>query len=545
MTNDEQDLEKFRAFQPAVVALVVASVLLRTGLSMTLPRTIKFDEPAYLLLGYNLLAGNGFTYTGYPELHYSPLYPVIAGLFYLVTGDFATASNLVYALCGGLLLFPIFAMARRIYGVKTAWLATVLMAVFPALTVNVLYWGTLTEPLYLFLLYGGLVLLLRGLENGRFGIFAGAGAFLGLAYLTRPEAVVYVVVFVIFAWIWLWKGVKCGIAKTWCVLGSFALPFVLLAVPYIWYLHVHTGHWMVSGKLAVVWEQASNSEQMVFDRLTGRGEIAWVAPDRFQTNMVHTVLTDPGGILRRVIKNGRIFKDQFFNRFSFWWGLTPLVVLALFNQPWDPRRARYEAFLITTVFVVMLTFLPFFFRERMFAPTYPVLLIWTARGALQLGCWLQNTVAAWHKQSIHNRYLKLALGWLPAGMVLGFMILNIPLSAQASIASTVFGEKEAGLWLKAHTPAESKVLTKELGVALYADRRWVPWPNTGWSHFLQYARAHRVSYLVVPDVTLKYWPEIANALQKGTPELQLVASFEESRMPRQVRTLVYRFSDLR
>ncbi len=543
MTENGHDSRQFRVFHPTVVALVAAAVLLRIGLSFTLPRTIKDDEPMHLLLGYNLLAGNGFTYSGYPELHFPPLYPIVAGLFHLLIGDFETASNLVYALFGGLLLFPVFEMARRIYGVKTAWLAAVLIAIFPALTVNVLYWGSLTEPLYLSLLYGGLALLLVGLEDDRLGMLAPAGALLGLAYLTRPEAIVYFGVFVIFAWIWLLKGVKCGIRRTWYALGSFVLPFVVLAVPYIWYLHVHTGQWLISGKIAFVWQEASSSKRYIyFDPMPG-GEISWLSPDRFQMNTLQSVLTNPGDILRRVIKNGRSFKDHFFTGGNFWWGLTPLVVVALFKQPWDQRRVRYEAFLITIILVLMLTFLPFFFVVRLFAPAFPVLLIWTARGALHLGRWLQDTVELWREKSLSNPYLKSALGWLPAGMVIGILILTIPVVADGWIRTTVFGYKEAGLWLKTHTPADVKVMTQEVAVALYADRHWVASPNTDWVHFMQYARSHDANYLVVQDFNLvENQPQLAHTLQKGAPELELVFSFEESHMPGSIKTLVYRIS---
>jgi 4-amino-4-deoxy-L-arabinose transferase-like glycosyltransferase len=543
MTENGHDSRQFRVFHPTVVALVAAAVLLRIGLSFTLPRTINDDEPIYLLLGYNLLAGNGFTYSGYPELHFPPLYPIVAGLFHLLIGDFETASNLVYALFGGLLLFPVFAMARRIYGVKTAWLAAVLIAIFPALTVNVLYWGSMTEPLYLSLLYGGLAFLLVGLEDDRLGMLAPAGALLGLAYLTRPEAIVYFGVFVIFAGIWLLKGVKCGIRRTWYALGSFVLPFVVLAVPYIWYLHVHTGQWLISGKIAFVWQEASNSKRYTyFDPMPG-GEISWLSPDRFQMNTLQSVLTNPGDILRRVIKNGRSFRDHFFTGGNFWWGLTPLVVVALFKQPWDQRRVRYEAFMITIILVLMLTFLPFFFLVRLFAPAFPVLLIWTARGALDLGRWLQDTVELWREKSLSNPYLKSVLGWLPAGMVTGILILTIPVAADDWIRTNNFGYKEAGLWLKAHTPADVKVMTQEVSVALYADRHWVPSPNTDWAHFMQYARSHDANYLVVRDfMVVKYQPQLADTLQKGAPELELVFSFEESHMPGSSKTLVYRIS---
>ncbi|MEP6959283.1 MAG: glycosyltransferase family 39 protein [Nitrospirota bacterium] len=545
MTETEQHSRQFRVFHPAFVALVTAAVLLRIGLSFTLPRVIKWDEPTYLLLGYNLLAGNGFTYSRYPEVHFPPLHPIVAGIFHLLTGDFEMAGNLECAVFGGLLLFPVFAMGRRIYGLQMAWLVAVLLAIFPALTVNVLYWGSMSEPLYLFLLYGGLALLLTGLEDDQLGMFAAAGALLGLAYLTRPEAVVYFGVFLIFASIWLWNGLKSRISRNWSALGLFVLPFVLLTAPYIWYLHVQTGQWMISGKINITWKVGGEKDGPGIDRLyngldSSGEEINWLSRERFQGNAPLTDLTNPNVLMDRVLKNVLRLKEGFFTRTNFWWGLTPLVVVGLFKQPWAKRRVRYEVFLITIILVLMLVFLPFGFMIRFYAPAYPVLLMWTARGALELGGWLQDTVELWRGKSLSNRHLKSVLGWLPAGMTAGFLILTIPLAAHDSISETEFGNKEAGLWLKAHSPADAKVMAEDLAVALYADRRWVPSPNADWTRFMKYARARHANYLVVRDSMLdKIRPELAFILQKGTPELELLFSFEEPHKPGSKRTLVY------
>jgi 4-amino-4-deoxy-L-arabinose transferase-like glycosyltransferase len=528
-------------FQPAVIALVATAVCFRVGLSFMLPRTIRWDEPEYLLAGFNLLTGNGFTYGGYQELHFPPLYPIVAGLFYLLIGDFEIASDLVHSLFGGLLLFPVFAMARRIYGIETAWVVAGLLAIFPALSVNVLYWGTLTEPLYLFLLYAGLALLLVGLEDDRLGMFSAAGALLGLAYLTRPEAMVYLGVFVIVAGTWLLKGVNLGIRRTSYALVSFVLPFMPLAIPYIWYLHIHTEQWMISGKIGYVWQLATSTVND-WDLMPG-GEIAWLSPDRFKGNTLQSALTHSGDTLRRIINNGSRFKNDFFTLSNFWWGLTPLIVVALFTQSWDRRRLRYEAFLITIVLVVMVTFLPFVYADRLFAPALPILLIWTARGALYLGSWLEDTVALWRKGSVSKLHLKRMLGWLPAGMVTGFLLLSFPFVAHGWKVKTFFGDKEVGLWMKTHIPVDAKVMTKELGINLYANRPWVPLPRTDWAHFIQYARDHGANYLVVRDFRLiNIRPALALMLQQGTPELELVYSFEEAHMSESVKTLVYRFS---
>jgi hypothetical protein len=191
----------------------------------------------------------------------------------------------------------------------------------------------------------------------------------------------------------------------------------------------------------------------------------------------------------------------------------------------------------------MVTFLPFVYADRLFAPALPVLLIWTARGALYLGSWLEDTVALWRKGSVSKLHLKRMLGWLPAGMVTGFLLLSFPFVAHGWKVKTFFGDKEVGLWMKTHIPVDAKVMTKELGINLYANRPWVPLPRTDWAHFIQYARDHGANYLVVRDFRLiNIRPALALMLQQGTPELELVYSFEEAHMPESVKTLVYRFS---
>ena len=530
----------FQTFHPVVIALVAAAVLLRISLGFLLPRIIRWDEPLYLLSGVNLLTGNGFTYSGYPEVHFHPLVPVVAGLCYLLTGSFEIVSTLVHSVFGGLLVFPVFVIVQRIYGAKTACLSAVLIAIFPALTVSVLYWSTLTESLYLFLLYSGLALLLVGLEEDRLGMFCTAGALLGLAYLARPEAVVFLVTFMIVAAVWLLKVMKRGIRRISYSLLSFVLPFIVLATPYVWYLHVHTGQWMISGKVGFVWQQASMTMND-WDLMPG-GEIAWLSPDRLKANTPQSSGPRFGDTVLRIIRNGYQLKERFFAPINFWWGLIPMIVVALFKQPWNRQRLQYEAFLITIILTLLVTFLPFFYLDRLFAPALPVLLIWTARGALYLGSWLEETVALCCKTSFSLPYLKLVLEWLPAGLVISVLVVSLPFVADRWIRETIFGDKETGLWLKTHTPVHARVMTKDLGITLYAGRPWVPLPRTEWARLIQYARKHGADYLVVRDDKLEqYWPTLAPIVQKGSPEIELVYIFEDAHMSEPVKTYVYRF----
>jgi 4-amino-4-deoxy-L-arabinose transferase-like glycosyltransferase len=547
MKDTEQHTSDWHLFHPAILAMVSAAMLLRLASSLYFPRVIKWDEAKYLMLGDNLLAGKGFTYTGYPELHFPPLHPLFVGLLSLVTGDFEMAGNLENALFGGLLLLPVFVICLRIYGLETAWLSAILVGLFPPLIVNVLYSGSMSEPPFLFLLFSAFAIFLAALDGQRLWMFSAAGAVLGLAYLTRDEAVAMFGALVILASVWLSTGTKSLTFRRWWAVALFALSFLLIAAPYLWYLHLHTGQWMISGKLQISWKAGGDREEgetldHVYNGLDSSGsEINWQSPERFQGNVLSNVITHPSRLLQRVIRHAGSLKEKFFTRTNFWWGLTPLVILGLFKQPWGWWRLRYEAFLITIIVVLLVVFLPFGYLARYFAPAFPILLMWTARGALELGRWLQETVILAGRLSLSNRYVKAGLGWFPAGMAVLSLLLAIPVTAERAISAMYYGDKEAGLWLKTHTPGDAKVMSQDVAVALYAGRDWVPSPNADWALFMRYATAHGAQYLVVRDFMLeKYRPELASVVRNGVPELELVHTFEEPHESKKITTFVYR-----
>ena len=82
--------------------IVLLALLLRAGLA-SLPRVIRWDEPDYLWLGKSLWTGHGYTINGVPELHYTPLVPILAGGIYALTGDPELGSDVWYVLFGALL----------------------------------------------------------------------------------------------------------------------------------------------------------------------------------------------------------------------------------------------------------------------------------------------------------------------------------------------------------------------------------------------------------------------------------------------------------
>src|SRR5512137_1609364 len=116
-----------------LLGLVIASLVLRTAL-VQVDRIVRWDEPDYLILGRNLFTGRGYTVSGRPELHYAPLFPLATGVLYPLTQDMKLNSDISFVLFGTLTLLPFYWLAKRLFGMRIALMATLFLCFFPPLT---------------------------------------------------------------------------------------------------------------------------------------------------------------------------------------------------------------------------------------------------------------------------------------------------------------------------------------------------------------------------------------------------------------------------
>lgn len=528
----------------AIAIIIAAAFLLRLELTHSLPRMVKWDESEYLLLGRSLVTGQGYT-TGFgPEIHHPPFFPLITGAIYLAVGDLEKSSDIAYALFGGLMLLPIFVLARRIYGYPTAYLAAILLAIYPVLTVVGLHWGTMLEPLYIFLLFGALVTWLIGMEETRPWMMVVAGMMFAMGYLTRPEPVVYFGIFFLVSLFWPFRNlVGKGTKLRLC--ASFVAAFLLTAAPYLVYMHAQTGHWTLSGKGPITWVQGTfmlTNDWVGFDWVYARldsseHEVYAKSLDRNKWSLIGTILSDPKAFIARTYESAQFFGHSALTNSFIIPLLLPFVVISLFHKAWDRRRLGYEVFLASAFLIQAAVVLPFAnLNLRYLIPVIPVFLIWTANGAVAAGVWLRDSAeACW------GRALKPALGacvlCLPAAAAVAQIIHVTPRVAGLWIGRENFGDKFAAQWLKKNSSPDAIVLADDANVTVYGERRRIFSPHTDLTHLLSYARYHKADYLLTSDtMLLRIRRELSVILDKGTPELELVFSYKE---PNE-RTLLYR-----
>ncbi len=539
--------------------LVALAFAVRLALVLFVNRVVWGDEPFYLWLGRNWFEGRGYSFTGYADVHHTPGYPFLSAVFYLVTGNLETASDICFVLFGTLLLLPLYGLARRIYGRGVGYVALLLAAVYPALTGTILFWGTMTEPPYIFFAYAAIFALLAGMERHRAWAVFGAGLAAGAAYIVRPEGIAYFAILLFYLLVIRLFEKRLLTRRTALELVCLLVGFALIFLPYMTYVRLETGAWMVSEKAGVTFVTSGRlayGDTVAFDKATwgldSTGlEVFFFSRESYHVSMLQAILDAPMEFVRLFYQNVLSFLSQAFSPRMFPYFFLPLVGLALFKSAWDRARAKRELLLLLSLLPVM-AFILFFIQERYIAALLPTLILWLAAGLHEFGAWVAGTAQrllplrgkVGMRVSAPSPSLPLtpALApterggngwrrwgtWLPTLAIVAFLVVAQPrIMNNTARGSFRFAHKTVGLWMHdtGLTTPDTVVMTRYPAIAFYADAQWEPTPNATWPEVLRYARHVGADYFVLDErevETLR--PQLA-FLVEGTdipPELELV-----------------------
>ena len=537
-------MEKLSSQRWLLLALIwLLGFALRLFLSQT-GRVVWGDEPFYLWLGRNWITGKGFRFMGHPDVHHGPLFPMLSGLLYLFTKDLALASEILYAVFGSLLVLPVYAIGREIYSLRAGLAAAALTAVFPALTVSILHWGTMTEPLYLFFVYLGLwagLLALRpcwarlgrvkSTSSDPWWAYALGGSAFGLAYLTRPEAIGYLLVVGVFIVLLRALQKSLGDIRFWLMMVLYALGFAAAFVPYAYYVKLNTGSWMVSEKVGVAYLTGIGlafGDTAAFDRATwgldSTGlETFFFSSESYSISMTQLILADPQTFVRVLYLNVRRFARVLIDWTLYPYLMLPLLVLGLFDRGWTRERTLKEIYLGLSLLPV-LSFVLFYIQARYLVAFVPVMLIWAAHGLLKLGDWLLGTLIAVRTPKVADkaeegrpyvhlgRFSRLTLESAPLLLTLGLLVAILPLVMRQvrDVGSVRPEQKSVGVALAERVSPDSLLMCRYPAIAYHADTRWVPTPNAPWPEVMAYARHKGVDYVAIDERELSLRPQFTD-----------------------------------
>lgn len=541
-----------------LLSLTLAAIALRLLLMLGRGDYVAFDEGWYLLLGRNLWSGDGYTLSGLDHVALSPLFPILAGALDRVVDAAVWAGRIVAALAAGLLVVPCWSIFRRLGGREIAVVGATFVAVMPSLAPFVVpYWigwdlWVGAEPLLHLFLFTGIALFLRAWQEGGIGVALACGAAFGLAYLSRPEAIVLFAIVGLIALAAALRSLLATRARLWSVVAC-SLAFVVVAAPYWLYLHDQLGRWAISGRGVQVVAPASadggrrasapsagiermlwaDDESYVWSLYaldasgTALASTYWGLPDSEAPPAAASARSDTASAEAREAVpgdgpasapadragDGRSAPEAgFFDDLRIYvralgivvpWFVWPIAILGVF-VPRGGRRPRMEALFAlplagTSVLVaVVVATDP---RTQLFVA--PLVAYYAARGTLAAAHALEARMGSEMRRQVA---VGLVAGTL-AVLLLGISARRLYLSLAVGSPHHIVGAENAvvGDALDALAPADATVMSWHPAIALFADRDWRVLPHEPMDRIIRYART-QPNPLVVLSVF--YPPEL-------------------------------------
>lgn len=494
-----------------IIGLIILAFVIRIFF-LQFQQFITHDGAEYAVLGKNLISGNGYvSIQGQINLFFSPLYPLLIGVFSILFNNLELSARLVSVLFGSLLIVPLYFFARRMYSQKVAIISSLIAA---------LYWvlirystQTLTESTYTFLLVCSAWAGYAALTKQTKSLYVLSGIILGLSYLTRPDAIGYVVIIMVLTLIYFDKdnGQRTQWKKALVCCLIMLISFLAILSPYLLFFHDQTGRWTLGNRdiINTIYGENTNDaigfEKNVFGLTDDGKEIKILMTQN--SSLFNYLINNPAGIARRYMQNS---EEQYIRYITSIFPplLIMLVGAGLFRQNWTTQRLKKELFIAIFIAYPLLIYPLFHIDSRYISPVLPLAIVWAANGINEVQTWLDTNL----NNSARGRFRE---SFLLKNIVSIVVILSLlPMMITIYHTNSPVEHKEAGLWLKDNSPPDSIILSRDPFVSFYSERIWLPLPYANYSQMLYYAKYHKATHIIIDRRIVELRPELAFLMDK-------------------------------
>jgi 4-amino-4-deoxy-L-arabinose transferase-like glycosyltransferase len=522
-----------------IVLAVFAAMLLRTALLVWEYRhgvVIDSEGLEYVRLAQNLRSGHGYVgiFNNGLQLNFPPLLPVLIAAVSFVLPSAELSARVINVLLGSILVVPMFKLAERIYSRQVAAIVGLLVVVHPLLVARSVLCSS--ETSYLTFIMCGVYWVARWLEEKTVATSILSGLCFGLAYLTRPEALLFVAVLAaggIAAELFVQNRRRVLIGVL-----TLVVVFAIMASPYVAFLSVNSGKFRVEGKgsLAYAWGMKMRAgmghieaETKIRDDLSGEGVFM-----KSNYEVFNETSYTPRDLILYVLhsapKNLKTMYETLATSEPL--GAPPLFILCvigLLRTAWDRRRLINEAILLLTGLSIVLALLSVQeFWPRFFHPFIGLLLLWAGKGAEELYHWSHDTFALISLQPNLPRVAGVAVQWAA-------ILLALVLSLRAVVLADEFHEvmltdrKNAGLWLAQHCPTpECRIMDISAVPAYYAGATLMYLPFASSDLALRYISKRKPDFIVLLEGPKRSLPYLAQWFDQGVPDRRAELIYDQA-----------------
>jgi 4-amino-4-deoxy-L-arabinose transferase-like glycosyltransferase len=503
--------------------IFLTGLILRSVCAIRFSGEISQEGAEYASIARSLLEGGGYVGIGQegPNLFFPPLFPfLIEGVTFL-TGDVEMSGLIVNVCMGSILVFPVYLIARQMYDKRLALGAAFLIGLHPfliRLSATVFCESTFVT---IVMAASAMAILAMAKPTGR--ALATTGGLYALAYLVRPEGLVYMLVgtLLIAGRLWL-RSRQITLSALRRVLLVPAV-FLLLAGPYIGWLSLQIGEFRIEGKSPLNIETVMRMQQgasmdearMLVDAdLNARGVA--IQPHRgvirsFKPD-IKSLMLMAASKCKSVIRDAAVAITS-----SLEFGSLPLfvlVVLGFFGRPWGQSLAMIQAYLVSILFTSVLATLCIYYTDDRFYVLFVVCFcIWAPVGIAFLVDWAQRSASAfaagWHASAaVAIRNLAVIAVLLPSAFATWSALIQSRATRPVKEASVNFGR----------TKGEVRFADTSTLFAFYSHARFTFLPYCDEATAIRYLREKGVTHVVVRDSGLNSRPYLSKWMETGVSD---------------------------
>ncbi len=445
------------------------------------PEVIHNDGIEYIRHAKEVLTGN---WTGGES---SPLYPTLIAMAYSFTENFELAGIWVSVIFGTLLVIPVFYLGKEIFSKGVGGISGLVVAVHPVL--HSASGSVLTESTYHFFIATSVLFGWLAFHKGKFYSILLFSLFVSLAFLTKPEAIGFLLIF--SAWVLFFnppKRKRYWVRRTVMILVAI-FAFFAFSSPYLIRLREETGKWSISKKVNVTigsfseMENITSLDESPFDR-EGLSLLSFIKDPLSQWVRVGTGL----------LKSFYTFQQAFNPLLSFFAVIGWIGIIR--NRSWYSLKANF--YILTYHFFFFgFVFSIFFISKRYTSQMVSISIPWAAFGFYMFLEWVHQRWDFFKKKEIFIKILVVLL--LMALFVQGRVIRP----REHRII-----QKEVGLWMKDHLPRGMKIMSRRPQEAFYAELPWLKIHQENVEEILREGRSNGVKYLIIDEGIEKDLPDL-------------------------------------
>jgi len=470
--------------------------------AVLMAKGIAYDSASYGFMARDFLDRDFIRGLSHP---FHPFYPFLISLVSFDSAHVEIAGRFISLFWGTLTLIPVFYLMKEVADQKAAIFAGLFYSFHPYLVTysgmllsEATYWGLLTFSVYFFW---------KGLSQKKVLGCIVSGVCLGLSYLTRPEGIGYLIVFLI--WIIIDGGMRKGWFRKCFTMGSLIMAFFIFAFPYMFINRQETGQWLISKKGMVIQSQlmkwvdlneALKNEGLKDLRKEDLKSERTIEQPRQSTKYSNLVRTG-GSILQ-------FFPFTIYHYFrAYHFALWLFLFFGLIRV--RQRRGQFELFLASLILFHLFSLSTFTKSTIRFSvPLIPLSLFWAGAGVLQI------------QKSLEKIKISTPGKWVFFLIILAILI-QLPQSMKPERRHRA-DQKSVGLWIKENTPKDSIIMSNSLIEAFYGDREFVLLPPglstpgtpvKSYREIIQFAKEKKVRFILINKNTHELNPDFEGSIR--------------------------------